>query len=330
MVMKLLVVAVIRVLLLVGLVQRRCWRCCWTRSCRCYQWCTRGSASLSCSLMRRFLSGLSLPLTRSAYHTFPFFLLFTKISYNLTTTVSNDAQTPPLSFFLSYIGRPGLVFFSRGRCSCYHWLRYGALSGDDDILPPFLPPPLLSYVPFRHLSPPDTFLSSLPPLPLSILFHLLCRPSQMCCYQRFITVCCGKGSASTYLRLCCLSASAVAIVHDAARLCIASSTHSSLQQVPLSSLPSTNASSAGIANFSSPSPYSSMTMDGYVNTTATSDTASANSTINTSNSTINLANAPTSATPLFLVVVVVLFVYRAAATSAFTTLGLVVNASVDR
>ena len=44
---------------------------------------------------------------------------------------------------------------------------------------------------------------------------------QMCCYQRFITVCCGRGSASTYLRLCCVSAVAVAVLHDAARLCIA-------------------------------------------------------------------------------------------------------------
>ena len=84
---------------------------------------------------------------------------------------------------------------------------------------------------------------------------------QMCLYERFIKSCCGRGAASTYLRLTCVSAVAVAALNECA--------HAAYRHHG----------------------------DGAC---------------------------------LYVVVVGVLFVYRAAATSAFTTLGLVVNASVDR
>ena len=84
---------------------------------------------------------------------------------------------------------------------------------------------------------------------------------QMCLYERFIKSCCGRGAASTYLRLTCVSAVAVAALNECA--------HAAYRHHG----------------------------DGAC---------------------------------LYVVVVGVLFVYCASATSAFTTLGVVINASVDR
>ena len=84
---------------------------------------------------------------------------------------------------------------------------------------------------------------------------------QVFCYEKLIKNCCARGAASTYLRLTCVSAVAIAVLNECA--------HVVYRQYG----------------------------DGMC---------------------------------LYVTVVVVLSVYRATATSAFTTLGLVINASVDR